>query len=58
MDMRFLHLILICSVFSLSQANETATNNTRATVSHARHGEGKEKGKKKGKKGEDRKVNV
>lgn len=39
MDMRFLRLILICRIFSLSPTKGTATNNTRASVSHARHGE-------------------
>lgn len=50
MDMRFLWLILICRIFSLSQANETATNNTQATVSHARCREEEEEEKKKKKK--------
>lgn len=56
MDMRFLWLILICRIFSLSQANETATNNTQATVSHARCREEEEEEEKKEE--EERKVNV
>lgn len=39
--MRFLQLILICRIFSLYQGNEMATNNTQATVSHARRKERK-----------------